>query len=374
MTIKYLIEKEVKQFLRNSFIPRLALLMPLGMMLILPWAANQEIRNINLAVIDNDHSGYSRRLIEKAAASNYFIFTDYSPSYPLAMEAIEEGRADLVLEIPAGFERKLTKEGRNTILISANAVNGTKGAFGSNYLSAITLAFAEELNREAGIGVIAADNSLPRIEIVPQYRFNPHMDYKVFMVPALMVMLLTLICGFLPAFNIVSEKEKGTMEQINVTPVSKLTFIVAKLLPYWLLGFLILTLCFGIARVVYGLVPVGNLSTIYVAAFVYILAVSGFGLVISNYSDTMQQAMFVIFFFMLVFILLSGLFTPVNSMPEWAQAITVINPLKYFMLVMRQVYLKGSGLVDLLPTIGVLALFALFSNTWAVFSYKKVDK
>lgn len=199
------------------------------------------------------------------------------------------------------------------------------------------------------------------------------MDYKVFMVPALMVMLLTLICGFLPALNIVGEKEMGTMEQINVTPVSKLTFIAAKLIPYWAIGFIVLTVCFGIARLAYGLVPAGSILTIYVAAIVYIFAVSGFGLVISNYSSTMQQAMFVIFFFMLIFILLSGLFTPIGSMPGWAQAITVVNPLKYFILVMRQVYLKGSSAGDLLPTIGALVVFAVVANVWAVVSYKKVE-
>ncbi len=371
--IKYLIEKEVKQFVRNSFLPRLVLLMPIVMMLILPWAANQEIKNINLAVVDNDHTSYSQRLIEKTSASKYFNFTDYSPSYDQALEAIESGTADIILEIPSGFESDLQKEGATHLLISANAVNGTKGAFGSNYLLSITRGYADELRAEAGIGVTSADNSIPVIEIVQQNKFNPHMDYKVFMVPALMVMLLTLICGFLPALNIVGEKEVGTMEQINVTPVSKLTFIVAKLIPYWFIGFVVLTICFGIAYLVYGLIPVGSLLTIYVAALVYIFAVSGFGLVISNNSGTMQQAMFVIFFFMLIFILLSGLFTPVNSMPEWAQILTTINPLKYFITIMRQVYLKGSGLMDLLPQIGALGVFAVISNIWAVLSYRKVE-
>lgn len=373
MMLKYLIEKEIKQFVRNSFMPRLVLFMPIGMMLILPWAANQEIMNINLSVVDNDHTSYSQRLIQKTSASKYFNFNDYSSSYEKGFEAIEEGTADIILEIPSGFERDLEKNGVARLLISANAVNGTKGAFGSNYLSSIIRGYAEDLRHEAGIGVTTADNSIPVIEVIQQNKFNPHMDYKVFMVPALMVMLITLICGFLPALNIVSEKEVGTMEQINVTPVPKLTFIIAKLIPYWVIGFLVLTICFGIAYWVYGLIPVGSLLTIYAAAFVYIFTVSGFGLVISNYSATMQQAMFVIFFFMLVFILLSGLFTPVNSMPEWAQAITTINPLKYFITIMRQVYLKGSGLVDLIPQIGALGIFAVISNIWAVMSYRKVE-
>lgn len=369
--IKYLIEKEFKQFMRNAFLPRLVVMMPIAMMLVFPWAANQEVKNINLSVVDNDHSVYSRRLIEKIAVSDYFNYTDYSATYEQAMEAIASGSADVVLEIPAGFERDLEKEGTTRLLISANAVNGTKGAFSSNYVTAITRGYAQELRIESGKGTVLSP--VPVIEVVQQNRFNPHMDYKVFMVPALMVTLLTLICGFLPALNVVSEKETGTMEQINVTPVPKLTFIIAKLIPYWLIGFVVLTICIGIAYVVYGLLPAGSVITIYFATLVYIFAISGFGLVISNNSSTMQQAMFVMFFFMLIFILLSGLFTPVNSMPEWAQAITVVNPLKYFILIMRHVYLKGSNIMDLWPQTGALLIFALVSNTWAVLSYKKTE-
>jgi ABC-2 type transport system permease protein len=191
------------------------------------------------------------------------------------------------------------------------------------------------------------------------------------MVPALMVMVLTMLCGFMPALNIVNEKEAGTMEQINVTPVPKFTFIVAKLLPFWIIGSLVITVSFGVAWLVYGLVPTGNFSTIYLFAAIYVLGISGFGLVISNYSDTIQQAMFVMYFFIMVLIMLSGLFTPVSSMPQWAQTITIFNPLKYFMQVMRLVYLKGSGIADMLPQLGALVGFALAFNTWAVLSYKK---
>ena len=160
------------------------------------------------------------------------------------------------------------------------------------------------------------------------------------MIPALMGMLLTLICGFLPALNVVSEKEVGTIEQINVTPVPKFTFILAKLLPYWITGFIVLTLCFLLAWLLYGITPVGHFIVIYFLAILFVFVMSGFGLVISNYSATMQQSMFVMFFFMLILMLMSGLFTPVSSMPEWAQVITYFNPLKYFMEGMRMVYLN----------------------------------
>jgi ABC-2 type transport system permease protein len=193
------------------------------------------------------------------------------------------------------------------------------------------------------------------------------------MVPALMVMLLTMLAGFLPALNIVSEKEVGTIEQMNVTPVNKFTFILAKLIPYWIIGFIVLTICFILAALVYGLFPAGSLLTIGLFAGIYTLVVSGLGLIISNHSNTMQQAMFVMFFFIMVLILMSGLFTPINSMPPWAKAITLFNPLRYFIEVMRMVFLKGSVLADLIPQMLALVGFAIFFNTWAVISYRKTN-
>jgi ABC-2 type transport system permease protein len=334
------------------------------MLLVLPWAANQEIRNIRLSVVDNDHSTYSQRMIEKIIASGYFTLTDFSTSNPHAMESIEAGKADIIMEIQPNFKRDIVKNGAADVMISANAVNGMKAGLGTSYLASILNDYAKELTLEKGGAV---SNIQPSVNM----RYNQHLDYKVFMIPALMVMLLTMLCGFLPALNIVGEKESGTIEQLNVTPIKKFTFILAKLIPYWVIGFIVLTVCFGIAALVYRLFPVGNLLTIYLYAGVYILVVSGLGLVISNYSATMQQAMFVMFFFVMILLLMSGLFTPISSMPEWAQSFTAINPLTYFMQVMRAVYLKGSSLPELLPQLCALLGFAAVLNGWAVLSYKK---
>jgi len=368
--LKYLIEKEFKQIRRNSFLPRLIIGYPIMMMLILPWAANLEIKNINLSIVDNNNTQCSRQLINKAVSSGYFRLTDMSPSYSEALKSIEKGESDIIMEIPADFERDLMKEGNAELLISANTVNGTKGGLGSSYLTNIVNDFTSDI-KDRIVQPAKGTTVTPAIKMVTQSRFNPNLDYKVFMVPALMVMVLTILCGFLPALNIVGEKEKGTIEQINVTPVSKFMFILAKVIPYWIIGFIVLTMCFGIAAAVYGIIPTGQLSTLYILALLYLFTISGFGLVISNYSETMQQAMFVMFFFMLVLILLSGLFTPINSMPQWAQVITMFNPLKYFVQIMRAVYLKGSGFAELGVQISALILFAVFFNSWAILSYRK---
>jgi len=366
--IKFLLEKEFKQIFRNAFIPKLILAMPVMMMLVLPWAANQEIKNVKLSVIDNNRTTVSERLIHKIVASGYFILTDISSSYNEALQSVDAGISDIILEIPQEFESDLYKSGISSVMLSANAVNGMKGGLGSSYLMGIINDFARELTMENG--QLTMGNS--QLSIVHcQFRFNPSLDYKVYMIPALFVMLLTLLTGFLPAFNIVGEKELGTTEQLNVTPMNKVVFILAKLIPYWIIGFVILSICIGLSALIYGLISVGSLATIYLYAVIYILTVSGMGIVISNYSDTMQQAMFVMFFFMLIIILLSGLFTPISSMPRWAQMITTFNPLKHFMEVMRAVYLKGSSMKELLPQFFALCSFAVVFIGWGVLSYRK---
>lgn len=367
--LKYLIEKEFKQLRRNSFIPRLIIIMPVIMMLITPWAANFEIKGLKLSVVDHDHTTVSERLIQKATSSGYFKLTDVSETNAQALQSMESGDADMILEIQPDFERNLVNAGVASVMISANAVNGTKAGLGSQYMASILSDYGENIREE--YGQVGRQSAAPGFQVLPQYKFNPLLDYKVFMVPALMVMLLTILTGFLPALNIVGEKESGTIEQINVTPIPKKMFVLAKLIPYWIIGFVVLTACMGIAAWVYGIFPVGNLLIVYLFAAVYILGVSGMGLVISNYSDTMQQAMFVMFFFMMILILMSGLFTPLNSMPDWAQKVTWLNPLRYFIQVMRQVYLKGSEFHDLLPQLGALCSFAVVLNVWAVLSYKK---
>lgn len=366
--IKFLIEKEFKQLIRNSFLPRLILLFPCMIMIFMPWAMNLEVRNVSLNIVDNDHSVLSRRLVDKIAASTYFRLTALPDSYDEALRNVEAGDADVILEIPRYFERDCIGGNAAHVLIAANAVNGTKGGLGSTYLSNIVRDYTSEAVTTDIPASFTADCRLSTLNL-----YNPNLNYKLFMVPALMVMLLTLICGFLPALNIVGEKEAGTIEQINVTPVSKFTFILAKLLPYWLIGFIVLTICFILAWALYGIVPVGHFLIIYFFAVLFVLSMSGLGLVISNHSATMQQSMFVMWFCMLILILMSGLFTPISSMPGWAQVITVFNPLKYLMQVMRMVYLKGSGMADLLPQLGALLLFALVLNIWAVRSFKKVE-
>ncbi|MBS1575703.1 MAG: ABC transporter permease [Bacteroidetes bacterium] len=368
-TLRFLLQKEFRQIFRDPAIIRLIFMMPTLQLIILPLAADYEVKNIQVSVIDHDHSDYSRRLVNKITSSGYFKLSQYTGSYNDALVNIEKDRSDLVLEIPTSFEKDLIKESNAALFIAVNAINGVKANLGAAYLQSII----RDYNGEVRLKWIQMPRFSPEvnIEVASSNWFNPHMNYQVFMVPGILVVLVTMVGSFLASLNIVREKEIGTIEQINVTPVKKYQFIIGKLIPFWLLGLLIMTIGFIIARVVYGIVPLGSFLTIYAFAGVYLLAVLGLGLLISTYTSTQQQAMLLSFFMMMIFILLSGLYTSIDSMPEWAKWITWFNPVTYFIEVMRMVVLKGSSVVDIRNHIFIVFGFAVFLNSWAIINYKK---
>lgn len=367
----FLLEKEFKQIVRNRIILAMIIALPTIQLAILPHAATYEIRHINLSVVDSDRSSFSTALIEKLSASPYFNLVEVETSYEKALKLVEEGAAHLVLEIPHHFEKDLRLQGNTGLMISVDAVDGTMGSIGSSYLNRILQDFAIERMENFDIIPLSDKAAVPRIEVVPQYRYNPQLDYKTYMVPGILVMLLTLVGGILAALNIVSEKEQGTLEQINVSPIPKQTYLLAKIIPFWIIGLLMLAIGLIIARVMYHIVPVGSLLTLYLFAAIYVMAFTGFGLLISVAAKTQQQSMFIAFFFLLIFFLMGGLFTPISSMPYWAQVITWFNPTAYLIEVVRLIVMKGSGFLDLLPQFFCICGFAVVFNVWAIFGYNK---
>ena len=359
--IRYLIQKEFLQIRRNGFLPRLILMFPVMIMCIMPWVMNQEVKNIRVEVVDNDRSTYSQQLVHRIEASNYFIFCGQHPTYQAALNDIETSKADIILEIKKGYGKSvemalaghpLPLEGDGgRLLIAANAVNGTKGSIGSVYLRQI------------------ASPTPQRGESL--FLYNKHLNYKVFMIPALFAILLMLMTGFLPALNIVGEKEKGTIEQINVTPVSKWSFILAKLIPYWLIALFLITICLVLSWLIYGITCQGNLLLVYLLAMLLALFFSSLGLIISNYSDTMQQAIFVMWFFVVCMLLLSGLFTPTRSMPHLAYLTTYVNPMHYFIDAIRTVFVRGGDFHNIAHQVLALSGISSLMAVWAVVSYKK---
>lgn len=358
MTLRYLLQKEFIQIRRNPFLPRLIILFPILIMCVMPWVMNLEVKHIAMDVVDNDRSTGSQQLVQSIAVSKYFSFHGQPSTYREALRDIERSQADIVLVIPHGYSRDLTLGKKPQILIAANAVNGTKGAIGSVYLTRLVTASAFPL---ASI----------RSEVSTLFLHNQHFDFKLFMIPALLAIVMMMMTGYLPTLNIVGEKEAGTIEQINVTPVKKSTFILAKLLPYWLIALFIITACLALSWLIYGITPAGSVTLVYLLAMLLAVFFSSLGLIISNYSDTMQQAVFVMWFFVMILMLLSGLFTPIRSMPTVAYLTTYINPVSYFIEAMRTVFVRGGNFSSIAHQVLALSLIGLFMSGWAVLSYKK---
>ena len=364
-----ILRKEFRQIFRNPAIIRMIFVLPAIQLIVLPNAADYEIKNINLFLIDHDHSSVSRRLTENISASGYFVLMGYSSDRKAAIDAVERDAADLILEIPRNFERDLVREDQAKLMIAVNAINGVKANLGGAYLNALVRQFNGDIRTE---WIVPDRLQQPTtIKVTSSNWFNPDLNYKYFMVPGILVMLLTMVGMNLTAINIVREKEIGTIEQINVSPIKKHHFILGKLIPFWVLGLIVMGIGFIIARLFYGIIPVGSYFTIYGFAAVYLLVILGMGLLVSTYSSTQQQAMLVSFFVMMIFVLMSGLYTSIDSMPMWAQWVTKVNPVTYFIEVMRRIVLKGAVFTDIQFEFFIISLYALFINSWAILSYRK---
>ena len=369
-TLSFLIQKEFKQIFRNPTLLRMILAIPVIQLSILPLAADFEIKNINVAIVDHDHSSYSRELVNKITASGYFVLVDYNNDAKKAFDYLESDEADVILEIPTDFERNLVRDNQEKVFLAINAINGTKANVGGGYLVSVIADFNQEIRTEwfrKGQPV-----KRPVIASTPIYWFNPLLNYQFFMVPGILVVLVTMVGAYMCALNIVKEKEVGTIEQINVTPIKKYHFILGKLLPFWFIGIFVFSLgLFVVARLIYGIIPEGSLLLLYAYLGLYLIAVLGIGLLVSTYSQTQQQAMSLAFFLMMIFLLMSGLFTSVESMPAWARIIAQFNPVTYFIEVVRMIVMKGSGFTHIARHFLIMAGFALVFNTWAIINYRK---
>ncbi|WP_347174932.1 ABC transporter permease [Polaribacter uvawellassae] len=368
--ILYIIQKEFKQIFRNKGMLPIIFVLPLLQLIILSNTATFEVKNIKFSYIDNDHSSTSRALIDKFSASTYFDVLENFTSSKVANTAMLKGDVDVILEIPAHFQRDLLKEKKVSLGIGINAIDGAAAGVTNVYI----LQLLQSFNKQIQTDLIQFSDAKARpvnIISIPSFWYNETLNYKTFMVPGILVLLVTMITLFLSGMNIVREKEIGTLEQINVTPIKKSQFIIGKLFPFWAIGMSLLTIGLVIAKIIFDVPMLGSLFLMYAYTSIYILVILGIGLFISNFTDTQQQAMFIAWFFTVIFILMSGLFTPIESMPKWAQIVTEFNPIKYFVEVMRMVMLKGASFTDILPQVLKTLLYAIIMNCLAIWSYKK---
>ena len=372
-TILFIIQKEFRQIFRNKAMLPIIFILPFIQLLVLSNAASFEVKNIKFSYVDNDHSAASRELISKFQSSSYFVMVDAFSSKKEANVQMQKGKVDVILEIPNHFESNLVADKKASLAVSINAIDGAVAGVTNVYITQIINSYNQKIQSKL---YQYNDNNFVQpqnIITIPSFWFNNNLNYKTLMVPGILVLLVTMLTLFLSAMNIVREKEMGTLEQINVTPIKKHQFIIGKLFPFWVLGLFILTIGLTIARVVFHIPILGNIGLIYLFTAVYLLVILGIGLFISNYTETQQQAMFIAWFLTVIFILMSGLFTPIESMPVWAQQITRFNPIRYFVEIIRMVMLKGAKFSDISTSFFIIVFYAFAINGLAVWSYKKTS-
>jgi ABC-2 type transport system permease protein len=346
--------------------------MPIIQLIILANAATFEAKNLKLFWVDKDQSSVSRQLLSKFQGSPYFVLSGSSFRTGDADEAMERDRADLIVEVPRGFERDFYREGKSDVQLVANAIDGVKGGLAVAYAQSVIMDLNRKLlQTEATAFASAPAVKAPRIQLTSAHWYNPNMDYKTFMVPGILALLVTMIGAFLSSMNIVREKELGTIEQLNVTPIKKYQFIVGKLLPFWVLALFDLALGLGVGLLLYDIPIEGSLWLVFGYSALYLLVVLGLGLFVSTVTETQQQAMFISWFILVVFILMSGLFTAIENMPNWAQQLTYLNPVRYFIEVLRMVMLKGAGFADVKIHFLITFGYALLVNGLAIWRYRK---
>jgi ABC-2 type transport system permease protein len=378
-TLRFLLQKEFLQIVRDHVMLRLIIVMPVVQLVILSSAATFEVKRARMYLVDLDRTELSRGLATRLTSSGRFVLRGASPSMAAANDAMLGRRTDMILRIPVDFERDVVRTGRAPVQLVLNAEDGAAAGVTQSYAAQIISAYAAELGVEVAPSLATTGSTsersprrgVPNVDLRARGWYNAELNYRDYMIPGILVQLVTIIGTMLTAMNIVREKEIGTLEQLNVTPITRGTFIAAKLIPLWTIAMLELAIGLLVARLVFDVPMRGSIPLVFVGAAIYLVAALGIGLWISTLAETQQQAMFVAFFVMMIYLLMSGLFTPLRSMPTWAQWIAEFNPVMHFIRMMRAVMLKGAGLADVYQTLLILAAYGAAVVALAVRQYAK---
>ncbi|HEU4643399.1 MAG TPA: ABC transporter permease [Gemmatimonadaceae bacterium] len=380
--ILVLARAEVLHVVRDRATLAQLIVVPLVQLLVLSNAATFAIRATPAYVVDFDHTSTSRGLVSRLGSSGYFRIVGESSSPEAGSEAMLRGRATLVLTIPRDFEESLVRTRSAPVHLDVNAIQGSAAGIVQSYATRVIAAYGDELGATlhptARLALAGADGDGPppargagHLELRARGWYNPTLDYRHYMVPGILVALVTIVGTLITAQNIAREKEAGTLEQLNVTPITRGQFIAAKLLPFWVLGMIDLGLGLAVGWLAFGIPVRGSIALLFGAAAVYLMVALAIGLWISTLVETQQQAMFVTFFVLMVYLLMSGLLTPIDSMPAWVQWLSELNPVRHFVTITRAILMKGAGIREIAAPLLTLGVFAVVALWLAVRQYAK---
>jgi len=366
--VRLLVQKEFLQIVRDRATLAQLLLIPFMQLLVLGNAATFTITRTHVVVVDHDRSALSRALADRLGAGGQFAVVEVTSSPAVAERALRTRRATMVVEVPPRLEARLRREGAAPVLLAVNAEEGAVAGLVSGYAQRIVADLAREVAADAGMGARAAGGTLA---VRARRWYNPTRDYHHYMVPGIIVSLITIIATLVTAQNVARERELGTLEQLHVTPLTRAQFMAGKLLPGWLLGMALFVGAMALGRAVFGIPVRGNPLIVVAGAAVYLVVALGIGLLVSTVTRTQQQTMFVSFFILTLYLLMSGLFTPLESMPGWAQGVAAATPVRHFVWVMRAVLVRGAGLAEVWTTIAGLGVAGASVLALAVWRHHK---
>ncbi len=345
--IRTMIWKEMKQIKADPIMSRLIVIPVLVQMFVLGYAITTEVKNTTLTVVDKCNSTESRSLIQDIVHNPLFRYVGPCPSEAQAHTMLDDGAARIALVIAADFSRALERDVDAQVGLLVDGQDANSSTVAAGYVNSVIMDWSmKHIRRKLGARGVRMEAILPLI-VSPVILYNPMLKSTWYMVPALAVVLVTMITALLTGFSIVKEKEAGTLEQLMVTPLTPLHVVIGKVAPMVVIGILELCAVLLIATLWFGVPFLGNFFTLMLFGLVYMASSLGIGILTATVARTPQQVLFLTFFVMLFFLLLSGFFIPIENMPEWVKTITLINPLRYFMFIIREIFLKGSGLAEL---------------------------
>jgi ABC-2 type transport system permease protein len=339
--VRQLLHKELRQMFRDPKMKRILFIAPVIQLVAFGYAVNTDIKNTATFVIDHDGSAASRELLEVIESTGYFRVVGRSGRPADLVRALDHGDARVGIEIPVGFERDLSSGKGSRIQIILDGTDSNTATVAQGYLTQIVQRFA--LQRAADAGTLSGGG----LDLRNRAWYNPELESRVYNVPGVIAMLILLMVLLLSAMSVVREREMGTLDQLNVSPLTPVELMLGKTLPATLIALIDLFLITAIAILWFGIPMRGSFFVLLPAALIYIIAGLSFGLLISTISKTQQEAFMSMFLFLMPAIILSGFFYPISSMPEIFQWITVLNPVRHFLEVVRPVFLKGAGYADL---------------------------
>ncbi|MDH7514577.1 MAG: ABC transporter permease [Bacteroidota bacterium] len=365
----YLMQKEFRQIVRDRFMIALLFVAPLVLIFVLGNAVTTEVLGIRMVFYDGDRTPFSRELLAHFRDSRYFRIVGYESRYRELTRLMDRGEAQVAVVLPAGFQRDILRGSAPTVQVLVDALDGNSAGVALGYVTDIVRRFHKQAAVSMPLPVIPTGGR--RVAAETRFWYNPNLESRVFIIPGIMAILLVITTVLLTSLGIVREKEIGTLEQLMVTPIRSWQLIAGKTLPFCVVGFIAAILCMVFIRIIFGIGIAGSILLLAVESVLFILTTLGMGILVSTISHSQQQALFIAWFFMIFGMILSGFFIPIANMPPLIQVLTYANPVRYYMTILREIYLKGTGLSDLVEETVALAVFGTVVFSAAVLRFRR---